>query len=639
MSKKRKLEIFLCEEKTINEGKRIRGDEKDWNQWVSATETRNYLIRDPFLDWCKINSLNLMANQRTGRSATKAISLNKHKQNFTEFIMDQGTKFETYLVAYLCRQYGADIMVDIGGSMSARSNDKVKQTLDAMNRGVPIVYSGVLHDEELRAYGVADIIIRSDWINRIVGKPVMSDEESRIAAPKLTDSYGVSPPRYHYVIIDIKFTTLDLRADGVGILNSGSFPAYKGQLYIYTHALGLMQGYEPSKAYIIGRKWKYTSRGEKFYGKNAFERFGTIDYSGVDKEYKTKTRLALEWIRDCRKNGHLWNIFQLPLPRAELYPNMSNTHDYPWHSVKEDVAEEIKEITNIWMLGVSNREKAHEQKIYKWTDPGCTPSVLGLGEGKIAQTVSKILDINRRSNGPLLLPENIENNVGGWKDKKNIEFFVDFETVNDILTDFSDIPNVETKSYIFMIGVGYREPQLGTWIYKSFMADSLSDEEEKKICTEFYNYIRREGAWYNCIDPPLYHWSFAEPNHWKEVCSRYMSIETIVLNWVDMLEIFKTEPIVIKGCIGYGLKEVAGVMKRHGMISATWDDQSSCVDGTSAMVIAYFAYQDSKLRGSRGSDMPQLKEIEKYNEVDCKVLCEIHNYIRENHVCRNTENV
>ena len=37
-----------------------------------------------------------------------------------------------------------------------------------------------------------------------------------------------------YYVIDIKFTTLKLTCDGIHVLNSGLFPAYKAQLYVYT---------------------------------------------------------------------------------------------------------------------------------------------------------------------------------------------------------------------------------------------------------------------------------------------------------------------------------------------------------------------------------------------------------------------
>ena len=103
----------------------------------------------------------------------------------------------------------------------------------------------------------------------------------------------------------------------------------------------------------------------------------------------------------------------------------------------------------------------------------------------------------------------------------------------------------------------------------------------------------------------------------------YISDEWQKFEWLDLCEVFKTEPIVVKGCFKFGLKEVAGAMRNHGMITSSLD--SECKSGMMAAVRAWEAYQTSY-----GSNSRVMLDIAKYNEFDCKVLWEMLRYLRNN---------
>ena len=132
-----------------------------------------------------------------------------------------------------------------------------------------------LYNEDNMTFGVADLLVRSDWINKLFDDDVLSKEETVIKAPNLNGDY-------HYITIDIKWTTLLLCANGKSILISQRFPAYKGQLAIYNAAVGKLQGYTPAKAFILAKGWNYTSMGRKYKGYNCFELLGEIDYDNFD---------------------------------------------------------------------------------------------------------------------------------------------------------------------------------------------------------------------------------------------------------------------------------------------------------------------------------------------------------------------
>lgn len=97
------------------------------------------------------------------------------------------------------------------------------------------------------------------------------------------------------------------------------------------------------------------------------------------------------------------------------------------------------------------------------------------------------------------------------------------------------------------------------------------------------------------------------------------------------MKVFKSEPVTIKGCLKFGLKAVASSLYKHKCISISWDSDSSCTDGVGAIVSIIIAEKEALKRDIPLSTHPLVKDIAKYNKVDCQVLQEILKYIRENH--------
>lgn len=597
----------------------------DWNAYVSATATRNYLLNDPLLDWLKMHHNTFIRQKPVYTENINKAIIQKSGETFTEFIMSQGIEFEKLVMKYLYENFG-DYITDIGGDgNTARSLDKAQETLDEMKRGTPIIYSGVLHDHKNRTYGVPDLLIRSDWFSKLLKKNPILEADETIPAPNISDSY-------HYRVVDIKHTSLSLCADGFGLLNVGSIPAYKGQLWIYTRALGELQGYEPPSAYILGKRWSYWSKGAYFKGDFCLDRLGVVDFVSRDISVITKTNSAVKWIRDCRENGSKWDIKTIPFEREELYPNMCNQSDFPWHNVKKQLAEEIDEITSVWQCGVKNREAAHAVNVFRWSDPKCNADILGITGQKTKPVLNSILDINR-SKTDIIRPLTISDNTEDWQTRQAVEFFVDFE--------FTNLGGVSLRSEniqtIFMIGVGFYDND-HSWNYQDFTVSHISNEEEKRICKDFSNYIIEISERYECVNPLLIHWSHAEETQWSGVHTRHKEMESIWestgARWFDLLKVFKSEPITIKGALNFGLKSVANAFYNQGLINVTWEQG---MDGTMAMLTAYKCDIEATNRGVEMGDLPQIEDIKTYNEIDCRSMGEILTYLRKNHL--KTENV
>lgn len=640
-------------------GTNMEDDINDWNKWVAATSTRNYILDDGILDVLKIQgSVLTKVNTNYQDQFIKTIG-NPNSNNFVTSIMNQGIKFERKVIKLIKEKIGQTKFINIGGDHNPRSREKYLNTLKAMNKGIPVIYQGLLRNYKNKTYGIPDLLIRSDYIHKLVKKDPISDTEKHRPASSIQLKKG---KKYHYIVIDIKFKTLHLKTDGQHLRNDGPMKAYKSQLYIYNQALGEMQGYEPPAAFIMGWKWKYVNKKTNFQGNNCFDRLGRIDYKVIDKDYTLKTDEAIKWVLNVRQNAHKWDLSQVPLPHEALYPNMCNRYDYPYHNLKKTFAQDIGEITLIWKCGPKERRKAHENGIYSWKDPDCTPENLGITGEYTQNIVGRILEANNHpsfdpyedlsnelSNDPseepedqqFLYPKYITNNFGDWKNKSKLEFFVDFEMTCSVFTDFETLPVSDSSSLIFTIGVGYNHPKTGEWIFRDFTVDRLERSEEYKICQEFVEYIlsttEEYGDRYNDEPPSLYHWSPAEPSAWKRAILNNWSMiprpdNWRRLNWVDLLKVFQKEPIGIKGCLNYSLKTVVRTFKKHGLIDTVWDTGSGCADGADAAVGAYRVDRETRQQGVSFKSDPLAQEIIKYNEIDCKVLSEILMYLRENHI-------
>lgn len=584
-------------------------------EWLPATSTFNYMMKDPLIDWLEQHYLSFTAsNPKFKKEIEKEIP---SSYNFTEYIMEQGKIFERKVIEMIIERFGKDRVVQVNSEKSPRNPEKAKETLGYMNCGIPIIHGGLVYNPENQTFGIPDLLVRSDWINFLVKTPVLlKDEEKK----KATNLQG----HWHYRAIDIKYKCLSLKADQKHLLNSSAFPAYKSQLCINNMALGYMQGYLPDQVYILGRRWDYSSKGQYYSGNSCFDRLGIIDYKKADEEYVELTFKALEWLKEVRKDeSRKWNILDYPLSKVELYPNMKNKFNSKWDGVKKQIATQTKELTSLWMIGAKSRNIAVSKGISKWTDKQLTPAVCGIYGKKISTTLTSVININQ-GDKIKILPKIILNNFGNWKTKTKEEFFVDFETYDGVISRISNPLKANTDSMIFMIGVGYFNGE--KWVSKQFITDRLTHEEELRICSQFISFLKEKN------EPKCIHWSQAEPSMWSSALKRHPEINQFKPQWLDLLKVFKEEPIVIKGSMSFSLKDVAFNMKKHKMIDVCYD--GPCADGLSALVGSYHSHRIATEKGVSMKETDVMKQIAEYNKIDVLVIYEIISYLRENHLVK-----
>ena len=568
----------------------------EWDKMISASSIRNYLLKDTLSDWLKyyrvvdVHSINSKKN-----IFTKTIRKPENRNNvFLNYIMGQGNEFEKKVYNELKDKYNC---IKVAESYNARNVDKFKYTVDCMKKGYDIIYQGVFHSYKYKLYGCPDLLVRSDKLKEIFNCDIVSDYKS--------DNLNLD---YHYVVIDIKHSTIKMAANGINIINSNQIPAYKGQVYIYNKILGEIQNYEPPCGYILGKKYEF-----KNYNNNDYlNHLAVIDFQEYDKKYIEEVNNAIEWITRVREYGMGWKL--LPLPSVpELYPNMKVNN---FNNIKEKLNNEIGEITGVWNCNIKNRENCHKRKIYTWKDENCNSDTLGFKPSKRAKIVDNIININRDNINKINLNKLYAYDWDKFSENKK-EFYLDFETIDKNMNNLTGNSN----QFIFMIGIGWEENN--KWEFKSFYLKDLTNRNERNMLNTFFTFLKEKEKQFN-QKSILLHWTKAEPRFFKKSCTKYnMNFNLENIEYFDLYDLFVDNYISIKGCFNYSLKSVARSMFNNNMIDTLWDKDSVCSNGLNAMYYALEYY--------KGDNKDVMQSIINYNEIDCKVMYEILKYLRKSY--------
>lgn len=591
-----------------------------WRAWVSAARTRNWMMRDPLLDWLH------EYGAAQGFQRDDELPGYDARYDFTAFILQQGRAFEAAVLAHL---RGRQPVPTVAASWSdIRRLDKAHETFELMRAGKPIIHAGVLFDAASRTYGAPDLLVRSDHLAALF-PGALTAEEAVVPAPDLDRPW-------HYRVVDIKFTTLHLSALG-WLGNGGSAPAYKAQVYLYNRALGRLQGYTPPVAYILGRSWEQTVHGETMRGFSCMDRLGPVDLA-AEVQGAPLSELAdqaVGWVRRVRQQGHRWGV--LPEPSVpELRPNMSQPQDGPWHDAKRRIAEAQQDLTLLWQVSDRGRRKALAQGVSRWTDPRCTPEVVGITGPSQQPVLHELLRVNRELDLPPVLPARIRTEEEAWREPQPLEFFVDFETVSDLYDDFRQIPLRGGQPLIFMIGCGHMED--GEWQFRCFTASALTEEAEAATIDAWLTHMEavRQRVAPDVERPVVFHWSPAEVSSLETAYNsaaerqRKRGVSWPSPNWFDFLgRVVRKEPVVVRGALGFGLKAFARALYSLGLIHTNWADGLG--DGLSAMVAAWHCADEAALADVGMDELPLMQEVARYNEVDCRVMQEIIHYLRAHH--------
>lgn len=592
--------------------------------WISATKVKNYFCDDKIVDWLAIKHhkewMSYNPQIEAQNICNKSIDLAPLKTNQScNELFNIGHAFEETVINYLKTKFN---VISIASNINNETCEKSKQL---MLQGVPILHSVPIRNHYNNTKGVIDLIIRSDYVNKVFQQQILSNEEEVIKAPKLNGDY-------HYIAFDIKYSTIPISKRDKSILNVKLFPAYKSQLWIYTQALSYIQGYTSRYAFLIGRRVKengeiYLKQKSNILTKHFYidkndniqfeplRKAARIDYKEKDLFVITKTKEALKWMRQIVNNGENWTVDDLI--KKNVFPNMCIDSGI-YNKYKQEISKDIGEITSLWYCGSKERQNALINGISSWRDEKCTSEVLGI-KGKRAEIIDKILQLNRSNSNDIdcMWPSKINNNLYNWKhvDFKG-EIFIDVETINDAFIPSHDFDN--ESDFIFMIGIGWTTEN--KWNIQHIICNELTEVEEQRCLIELHRFLLSRNF-------PKVWFYFLEESLLKRKFKKY-NIPLCNIVFADLYKLFIETPIIIKDCHNFKLKEIASAMNKHDMISLK-NESENTTNGLVAMLNASRLYSEN-ISNIVSNDI--MIDIKKYNEYDCRLISEIINYLRKHRI-------
>jgi hypothetical protein len=561
------------------------------DEWISASKTRNSALNDRCLDY--YNEYNITKYEdEPDKTKRKKVAYGE----FTQLKFKEGIEFEEKVVKEIKQLYSNDF-IEICESHQARDKKMCIKTFKAMYDGIPIIYQGVLQNPTNLTLGSCDLLIRSDYINKITNHTYKIDDIKK----------SIFPHNMYYIAVDIKNTSLQFNVDNISLRKNGIKP-FQFQLHVYNDALRYMQEVKTTKSFILGRSWKMekTVNKEKVYegSDNALDKLGITDFSGRDAEIVTEADDAVRWYHKLKKSE---NWTHKPIPsNIHIYPNMSNTNDDGYRHIKQKCAEEIKDITLISYLTADHREQCFRNGVKSWDDPRLSAEFLGM-TGKNGQVIDSILNANRDTTDKIIFKKDITFEL---PEESDLEYYIDFETI---------IHN--RKNFIYMVGLG--NVSKGNWTYKCFTLDNLNEESEKKMYKELTDYIEITNKKYvkDGKNPSYIHWSPVEPSQLNKLITN-LKLPINNIKWYDLYKYFKQNLIGVKGAYGYSLKQIGKAMYKNRLINTYWLE--SILADNKISTIAYNKYI------KREDCKKEFQELIDYNEVDVKIMFDILTVMRKN---------
>lgn len=576
------------------------------DKYISASQLKNHILGTPDIDIIKRDNLNK--------------NISDEKKYCPKTLINCGKYFEEYLYEELKSNYEfEEIDYDYDEYKKRKFDDEYIKELNYdtkrfMEQGIPIIFQGVLMNDLNRTYGIADIIIRSDYISKVIDN---FDGDSEIYnGCNLSDDY-------HYRIIDIKYSKLDLNSNGINMKNCDDQLYYKHQVCLYTSMLEQLQGYIPNYGYVIGTKYEYNCKGNIKEPKWNM-RIGKIDFKKED--IINSLLRSIVYKRDFDKNPHDYTF-----DNFSLRPNINIKCCFEYSYVRRMIASKFKDPSIIYKISTKERDELLIKGINSYDK---------IKPSKLKNKQSKMF-LENKVNIPKYLK---------IYDKYESEYFFDYENLNgERVKMLKNIYDPQFRSDIlFMIGLTFEKKcdinnilknvktdyeyyDDGSYQFVGFYLKDLNDE--RFMMKDMMNFVLRRNEILHVNKFRMFHWSQAEKRINNIVFSRMTDLKDIKLiekfekncEYVDLMKEFIDNNILVKGMTKFGLKNVACAFHNNGYIKTNWNN-SKYSDGLIAML-------DCETMYSKGFDDKLMNEVLKYNRVDCDVLYEIVEYLRKrNHV-------
>jgi putative phage-type endonuclease len=576
------------------------------NDLFKLKHTRNYFYKkdefnnfNNFIDWKQFNSIYKIKNFILDDKLLDCLHEQNKKDDKTSFIQtfnELNNKFKSQIIILIQNKF-KNQFTTILNPYEQNSIPKYIETKESINNQIPIIINPLLLDINNRIFAKPDLIIKGFILKKLIEE---IDTE-------VIDS--------QYYIINIRFMNFKINLDTT-ISNAGNKKYYKALNIISNKLLNQELNTNNPISFIIGKNYDY----KDIKINNPLKKIGIIREETLDIEIRNKAFEAYSWINNFKDDKEKDDFIKKNY--YEIGFNMKNHADYPWHNLKNEIAEEKKDITKIWTLGNKNRKKLLSKGIKKWTDLRITKEIKN---SKRKNLITKMIKENKRYRNNMIKLKKKDKKllIGEIQIEKALNVFIDLEYCSSTLID--DLPNnliFDNINIIYLIGIGYNHPETGEWIYhKIYLKDfNLSDNSIlfNSMNEYLFNLLQFFPQFNNIC---LFHWNHVE----KSIYDKFTNFDENLTNkliWKDLLKIVKEYEIVFKGVFSFGLKNYANLLYERGFIKTKWIDD---INGLSSIDLIRKVIKETN---NQNIETHQTwNNIVKYNEIDCKVLMEIREFL------------
>jgi hypothetical protein len=594
-------------------------------QWVSPNAMKNYVIGTPLNDALVLQ----YPECRKYKKELDRISL-------TNF--EKGNRFEDSVIAELKSLIrdlddGVNKIVQICNNYKESALfGKFMMTVRYMQLKYPFIYQGLLFNCVDKTYGMPDLLIRGYFINLLFNTDIVESKH-----------YD------HYFVVDIKSTKFKTSKHTGSILSTTRLiDFYKVQLFTYNYALGLIQNMIAPMAFIL-----YPSSGLesqltqlKINSKSIawcsiyFNNVGDApDHLTEMSEINRKSRDGIhakytdsvKWVSDVRKNGIHWDLENPNM--VELMPNIKT--EYDTHAIKQIKYDLIKKqsvggfenITLLWNCSERHQIQGWNNGVFNWKkDTRDVAELLGFRKTTKTHRILNII-IQMNQSEELYKTQNMLGGSIGKKRKRNDDHLTANVYIGELNRSklrkiapeiYVDLEFLTGSDIIYMIGVGWEED--GEYHCTTYIAQELSKDAEQTILDKFYTDFIHDN------NPRIVSWGHVEHSILKR---KMPAIDHLVTaeSYLDLCQVFRQAPIVVRGSLQFGLKSIANALYRHKHIQTAWPSinyKSLHNQDMTSDILEYLLHEYYN-----DGDENALDNIVSYNEIDTKILWEILGWLRE----------
>lgn len=527
---------------------------------------KNHIMKDPLCDWFEINRGKYQRDE---------------KNIYHDFVRKNAIEYKNNILKNILKLSGLNIPI----------KPTFNQTKELIYNDSELILQGILLNKD-DIYVDCDIIISYRMFKKIF--PKINNLPFHLYCKNDED----------YLLIDICYSSLHFNIDLKDVNNDNMVFYKKCSIYAFQLVFYELSGIKP-RCFLLGKEY--------FYKNTLLPKKEFIAKIDINEKIKNAYQNSVKWINYLKENHKKLCIDPKP-NKIEMFPNM-NYHETEWENEKNKLASKIKELTLVWNISYDERCKLYDKGIECWDNPMLLKE---LKDSKKKEIQERMIHMNQQDE-IIIYP------------RKNISSFTK-ETIkrtnNDIYFDIESFLSFDEKQNLFNDFVKDKKPVIGIigYIYNgtfyNITINTYDRQDEERMIKQFSSYLHKisKGKIIN-----IYHWGNAENNYFKYIHETYPKIYFPPYKLINILDYFRTEPIIVKGIFKFGLKSVGKALYENNLIQTTWNIKDNGLDS----MIEY-----KELCKNNNKKIPlkryiEISEIIDYNRIDCQVLYEIVELLRE----------